>query len=223
MILLIDNYDSFVYNLARYLEELGCETRVVRNDAIALHEVEQLAPRGIILSPGPCTPREAGISMEIVRQFGPVIPILGVCLGHQAIAMALGGNMIRAPQPVHGMLSLVVHDGSRLFEEVPSPFCAGRYHSLIVEEKSLPEELQITAWTQEESLVMGLEHRQWPVLGVQFHPESVLTGEGRKILSNFARLCGLEPRSEPSDEIPPATHRGEESGGCAVDPRPMFW
>lgn len=223
MILLIDNYDSFVYNLSRYLQELGCETRVVRNDALNLEEIEHLSPRGIVLSPGPCTPREAGISMDVVRQFGPRFPILGVCLGHQAIAMALGGEIVRAPQPVHGMLSLVKHDGSRLFEGVSNPFRAGRYHSLIVQETRLPADLRVTARTLEQGLVMAVEHRDWPLFGVQFHPESVLTSEGRRILSNFVGICGIAIQPHPSDEIPPPSDSDDEPAGCAVDPRPMFW
>jgi len=223
VILLIDNYDSFVYNLARYLQELGCETRVVRNDAVTLQEIERMTPQGIVLSPGPCTPREAGLSIDVVRQFGSSVPILGVCLGHQAIGMALGGEVIRAPQPVHGMLSLVKHDGSRLFEGVPNPFRAGRYHSLIVDEGTLPADLKVTARTQEEGLVMALEHHCWPLFGVQFHPESVLTFEGRRILSNFVGICGLPIRLQSSEEIPPPADSADETAGCAVDPRPMFW
>lgn len=223
MILLIDNYDSFVYNLSRYLQELGCETRVVRNDALSVGDVERLSPQGIIFSPGPCTPREAGISLEVIRQLGGTIPMLGVCLGHQAIAMALGGQVIRAPQPVHGMLSMVEHDGSRLFKGVSNPFRAGRYHSLIVDEASLSQELKVTARLQGEPLIMGLEHRSWPLFGVQFHPESVLTYEGRKVLENFVGVCGIPLRSTLSEEIPPILDPEPGAGGCGIDPQPMFW
>lgn len=223
MILLIDNYDSFVYNLSRYLEELGCETRVARNDALSVTDVERLSPQGIVLSPGPCTPREAGISMDVVRRLEERIPILGVCLGHQAIAMALGGRVVRAPEPVHGMLSLVEHEGSGLFRDVSNPFRAGRYHSLVVEEASLPEELAVTARVQGERVIMGLEHRTRPLFGVQFHPESVLTFEGRKIVENFVRICGIPVQSKPSEEIPAPSEAEEGAGGCAIDPQPMFW
>ena len=190
MLLLIDNYDSFVHNLARYFVELGCEAIVVRNDAITLDELRSMAPAGIVISPGPCTPTEAGISCNAIREFGPTIPILGVCLGHQSIAAALGGEIIRAPEPVHGRTSMIHHDGSKLFDEVPNPFRATRYHSLIVAELSLPKELVVTARTS-DGIPMALVHRDWPVYGVQFHPESVLTEHGRKLLANFLKLAGL--------------------------------
>lgn len=190
MLLLIDNYDSFVHNLARYFEELGCETRVVRNDAMTVAQIRDLAPAAIVISPGPCTPQQAGISCEVIRQLGSTLPILGVCLGHQAIAEALGGRVIRAPEPVHGRTSAIFHDERGLFRGIPSPFRATRYHSLIVEESQLPAELEVTART-EDGLVMGIRHRQCPILGVQFHPESILTEHGRRLLANFLDLAGI--------------------------------
>lgn len=190
MILLIDNYDSFVHNLARYLIELGCQTHVIRNDAITVEEIRRLVPAGIVISPGPCTPAEAGISCDVIREFGATIPLLGVCLGHQAIAAALGGRVIRAKEPVHGRTSLVYHNGTSLFAGLPSPFRATRYHSLIVEESTLPKELVVTARTS-DGVPMALAHRSWPVWGVQFHPESVLTQHGRQLLANFLDLAGV--------------------------------
>ncbi len=193
MLLLIDNYDSFVHNLARYFVELGCETIVVRNDAITVDQIRSMAPAGIVISPGPCTPREAGISCDLIREFGPSIPILGVCLGHQVMAAALGGEIVRAPEPVHGRTSMIHHDGERLFAEIPNPFRATRYHSLIVAESSLPKELVVTARTS-DGVPMALVHEAWPMYGVQFHPESVLTQHGRKLLANFVKLAGLPHR-----------------------------
>jgi anthranilate synthase component II len=190
MLLLIDNYDSFVYNLARYLVELGCETKVIRNDAMNVATVRLLKPEAIVISPGPCTPNEAGISIELIRQLSDSIPILGVCLGHQAISAAFGGNIIRAPEPVHGRASLVEHSGTELFEGLPSPLKVGRYHSLIVDEATMSPELIITAST-EDGIPMALQHRTRPLYGVQFHPESVLTVAGRPLLANFLRLAGL--------------------------------
>lgn len=194
MILLIDNYDSFVYNLARYFVELGCETKVVRNDAIDVAGVRNLAPQAIVISPGPCTPNEAGISLEVVTELGGTIPMLGVCLGHQAIAAALGGIVRRAPEPVHGRSSMVTHSQQGLFQNLPSPLRVGRYHSLIVEEAALPPELVVTARTS-DGIIMALQHRSHQLFGVQFHPESVLTQHGRVLLANFARLAGLAPRA----------------------------
>ncbi|QDT32865.1 anthranilate synthase component II [Thalassoglobus polymorphus] len=189
-LLLIDNYDSFVFNLARYLEELGMETTVVRNDAINLAEVRQLAPAGIILSPGPCTPAESGISQRVVEEFHQSIPILGVCLGHQAIAAAFGGNIVRASEPVHGRTSMIQHDETGLFADCPNPLQVGRYHSLIIEEKSLPAELRVTARTPDRT-IMAIQHLKFPLFGVQFHPESILTTSGHQILQNFLELTGL--------------------------------
>lgn len=189
MVLLIDNYDSFVYNLARYVRLLGISTRVVRNDAIAISEIERLAPRAIMISPGPCTPSEAGCSLDVVRRLSGRIPILGICLGHQVIAQAFGGSVIRATQPQHGRTSKIFHAGQGLFQAIPSPMNAGRYHSLIVCKETLPGCFQITAETQ-DGTIMALEHRQYPVTGLQFHPESILTEHGSQLLRNF--LCKLE-------------------------------
>jgi anthranilate synthase/aminodeoxychorismate synthase-like glutamine amidotransferase len=184
MLLLIDNYDSFTYNLAQYFGELGCELLVKRNDEISLDEIAALAPRHICISPGPCTPHEAGISKDVVVQFGAKIPILGVCLGHQCIAEAYGGKIMRASTLVHGKSSMIKHNGSGLFTDLPTPFAAGRYHSLVVERSSFPECLEITA-ESEDGEIMALRHRQFPAQGVQFHPESVLTRDGKKILAGF--------------------------------------
>jgi anthranilate synthase/aminodeoxychorismate synthase-like glutamine amidotransferase len=196
-ILLIDNYDSFVYNLARYFQELGCRTEVIRNDAVTVPSIRALAPAAIVLSPGPCTPREAGVCIDVVRQLGPQVPMLGVCLGHQAIAAALGGDVLR-DEPVHGRTSEVWHEQTGLFEGLPNPLTAARYHSLVVAEESLPASLQVTARTQDH-VVMALQHSQWPLYGVQFHPESVLTDSGHRLLANFLRLAGVafdEPASQ---------------------------
>ncbi len=184
MILLIDNYDSFTYNLFHYLSELGAEVQVARNDTITVDEIWALRPQGIVISPGPCTPREAGISVELVRRLAGEVPILGVCLGHQCIGEAFGGRVVGAGEIVHGKTSLVHHTGAGVLRGLPTPFPAVRYHSLVVERDSLPEELEVTAWT-EKGLVMGLRHRRLPVEGVQFHPESIATPVGKQILSNF--------------------------------------
>jgi anthranilate synthase component II len=194
MLLLIDNYDSFVFNLARYFERLGQDTVVRRNDAVDVAAVRALRPDAIVLSPGPCTPREAGCSLEIVREFHEETPILGVCLGHQAIAAALGGRVIRAREPMHGRTSRILHDAKGVFAGISNPFSACRYHSLVVEESSLPDNLRITARTA-DGVVMALAHRQLPVIGVQFHPESVLTEQGYAILANFLHLARLSKRS----------------------------
>ncbi|QDT66214.1 anthranilate synthase component II [Calycomorphotria hydatis] len=188
MILLIDNYDSFVHNLARYLRELGRDTTVVRNDAVDVADIRKLQPEAIVLSPGPCTPAEAGVSLDVVRSLHAEIPILGVCLGHQTIAAALGGKVSRASEPVHGRFSLVHHDGTGLFAGLPSPFRAGRYHSLVVPEESLGDDLFVNARTA-DGVVMGLRHRTSPLHAVQFHPESVLTEHGYDLLANFLRLA----------------------------------
>ncbi len=184
MLLLLDNYDSFTYNLAQYFGELGCELLVKRNDEISLNEIVALTPDQICISPGPCTPREAGISKEVILRFGPEIPILGVCLGHQCIAEAYGGRIVRASRVMHGKSSLIRHNGSALFSDLTTPFEAGRYHSLVVERSSLPDCLEITAESADDE-IMGLRHREFPVQGVQFHPESVLTRDGREILTSF--------------------------------------
>ncbi len=183
MILVIDNYDSFTYNLVQYLGELGAELQVVRNDQITLDEIAQLAPSHIVISPGPGNPSEGGISNEVIREFHRTVPILGVCLGHQCIGATFGGNVTRAPRLMHGKTSAIYHDGRGLFAGVPSPFEAGRYHSLIVQDP-LPDELYVTAQTQAGE-VMGIRHKQYPLEGVQFHPESVLTQHGKQILQNF--------------------------------------
>lgn len=184
MLLLIDNYDSFTYNLYQYLAELGAEIEVRRNDQITLAEIEAMQPRHIVISPGPCTPNEAGLSCQIITTFGSRIPTLGVCLGHQAIGQAYGGNIVRAPEPMHGKTTLMYHQGQGVFSNLPQPFAANRYHSLIVERATLPNELEITAETA-DGLIMGLRHRSYPVEGVQFHPESILTPAGKDLLRNF--------------------------------------
>ena len=192
MLLLIDNYDSFTWNLAQQLGALGADLRVVRNDELSVDEIEHLDARAIVISPGPRTPDEAGISVELVARLSGRVPILGVCLGHQAIAAAFGGEVVRAPRVMHGKVSRVHHDGSPLFEGVPSPFEATRYHSLVVERDALPDMLQVVAWTEdaEDGVVQGLKHREHQTWGVQFHPESVRTGEGARLLQNLLRLSG---------------------------------
>ena len=196
MLLLIDNYDSFAHNLGRYLSRLGHEVRVVRNDMIDAASVRALRADAIIISPGPCTPREAGASLDIVGRLHAEIPMLGVCLGHQVIAEALGARIVRAPAPVHGRASSIAHVGRGLFENIPSPLAVGRYHSLVVEPASLPAELVPTAWT-EDRVLMAFEHATLPVFGVQFHPESILTEHGYDLLANFLRLAGLHASKEP--------------------------
>jgi anthranilate synthase/aminodeoxychorismate synthase-like glutamine amidotransferase len=187
-VLLIDNYDSFVHNLARYLTELGCETEVVRNDRLTVAEVAARAATALVISPGPCSPSEAGISVSVVRELSGAVPILGVCLGHQAIAAALGGRVVRAPEPIHGRASRVRHGGTGLFEGLPDPLTVGRYHSLVAEEATLPSALRVTART-DDHLVMALEHGSHPTYGVQFHPESILTEGGHALITNFLRLA----------------------------------
>jgi glutamine amidotransferase of anthranilate synthase or aminodeoxychorismate synthase len=184
MVLVIDNYDSFTYNLVQYFEVLGADVRVYRNDAITPEEAERLAPRYLVISPGPCTPDEAGVSLAMIRHFAGRVPILGVCLGHQAIAQAFGGRVVRARRLMHGKTSEIFHDGKTLYRGLPSPFVATRYHSLIVEEESLPAEFEVSARTAEGEL-MGLRHRTLPIEGVQFHPESILTDCGMTMLRNF--------------------------------------
>ena len=186
MILLIDNYDSFTYNLYQYLCELGADVRVARNDKISLEEIEAMAPQGIVVSPGPCTPKEAGISGEVVSRFGERLPVLGVCLGHQTIGYTYGGTVEQAPEIMHGKTSMVYHDGKGLYEGLPNPFEAIRYHSLIVNPESLPEFLEVTSRT-EDGIVMGIRHKSLPVEGVQFHPESIMTKVGHDLLRNYLK------------------------------------
>lgn len=222
MILLIDNYDSFVYNLARYLIEMGQETRVVRNDRLSVAEVLTMRPKAVVLSPGPCTPAEAGISIDLVSALPHDWPLLGVCLGHQAIAAALGGKIVRAPLPVHGQTSDVFHEGTGLFQNLPRPLRATRYHSLIIEESTLPPELTITARTA-DNLPMAIAHQQRPIFGVQFHPESVLTENGRQLLKNFLHIAGLKiPQSLPTEFIAPPLSR-EDMTTPAQANRPLHW
>ena len=189
MLLMIDNYDSFTYNLVQYLQSLGAEVKVVRNDAMTVDEIAKLAPERIVISPGPCTPNEAGLSLEIIERLGANTPILGVCLGHQSIGQAYGGHVIRAGRIMHGKTSRIRHEGKGVFAGLPDAYEATRYHSLVVERSSLPEALEVTAWTENEDgsfeEIMGLRHREYPVEGVQFHPESILTEHGHALLKNF--------------------------------------
>jgi len=201
VILLIDNYDSFVHNLARYVEELGGVARVVRNDSVTVADVERMDAHGVILSPGPGVPERAGICMELVTALGPHIPMLGVCLGHQAIGAALGAHVVRAPEPMHGRTSTIHHSGRGLFAGLPQPLTATRYHSLIVAEHSLPDQLEVSA-RSEDGLVMALAHTRWPLFGVQFHPESVLTRSGHKLLANFLAVTGLTAIADVPSELP---------------------
>jgi anthranilate synthase/aminodeoxychorismate synthase-like glutamine amidotransferase len=184
MLLMIDNYDSFTYNLYQYLSELGAQVETVRNDKITLEDIEVMSPEGIIVSPGPCTPREAGISNDIIRSFGPRLPVLGVCLGHQCIGQVYGGTVDRAPEIRHGKTSMINHTGQGVLAGLPNPFEAIRYHSLIVYRDDLPDSLEVTAWT-DDGLIMGLRHKEYPVEGVQFHPESIMTPVGHDLLQNF--------------------------------------
>ena len=185
MVLVIDNYDSFTYNLVQYLGELGATLRVVRNDAVTVADIDRLAVDRIVISPGPGRPEQAGITVDVIRACARRVPILGVCLGHQAIGMAFGGAVVAAPALLHGKTSIVEHDGRGVFEGLTDPFPAGRYHSLAVDGQSVPEELEVAATAREDGTIMAVRHRRWPVHGVQFHPESVLTGAGQRILGNF--------------------------------------
>ena len=191
MIFVLDNYDSFTYNLVQYLGEMGQEVVVRRNDQVTINQIEELAPERILISPGPCTPQDAGISIELIKHFTGKVPILGVCLGHQAMGAAFGGNVVRARQLMHGKTSQVEHDGRTIFRDVPSPMEATRYHSLIVADKGFPKELEVSAHTTDSAgnrVIMGLRHKRYPVEGVQFHPESVLTSHGKQLIRNFLTL-----------------------------------
>lgn len=191
MVFVLDNYDSFTYNLVQYLGELGARIEVRRNDQVTIGEIEALRPERIVVSPGPCTPQDAGISIELIRHFAGKVPVLGVCLGHQAIGAAFGGEVVRAETLMHGKTSSVEHDGRTIFGGIRSPMTATRYHSLIVREKDLPPELEVSAWTTDRNgarVIMGLRHKKFPVEGVQFHPESVLTSEGKRMVENFLRI-----------------------------------
>jgi anthranilate synthase/aminodeoxychorismate synthase-like glutamine amidotransferase len=191
VIFVLDNYDSFTYNLVQYLGELGAEVEVRRNDEVSVGEIEAMRPERIVVSPGPCTPQDAGISIELIRHFAGKVPLLGVCLGHQAIGAAFGGEVVRAKTLMHGKTSAVEHDGRTIFRGLDSPMTATRYHSLIVREEGLPRDLEVSAWTRDQDgtrVIMGLRHRKLPVEGVQFHPESVLTNEGKKLVANFLEL-----------------------------------
>ncbi|WP_018924751.1 aminodeoxychorismate/anthranilate synthase component II [Salsuginibacillus kocurii] len=184
MILMIDNYDSFTYNLVQYLGEMGEELVVHRNDEVTIQEIEDLKPEVIMISPGPCSPDEAGISMEVIRHFAGKIPIFGVCLGHQSIAQVFGGDVVRAERLMHGKTSAILHDGKGVYKDLPNPLTATRYHSLIVKKETLPDCFEVTSWTDEGEL-MGIRHKDYPLEGVQFHPESIMTGEGKTLLRNF--------------------------------------
>ena len=193
MLLMIDNYDSFTYNLVQYFGELKVDVRVYRNDQITLEQIEDMAPNHIVISPGPCTPNEAGVSVPVIHQFGGRIPLLGVCLGHQSIGQAFGGRIIRAREVMHGKTSRIVHQGKSVFSELPNRFEATRYHSLVIEKETCPDCLEVTAWTEtkegEIDEIMGVQHKHLPIAGVQFHPESILTEHGRKILQNFLDMA----------------------------------
>jgi anthranilate synthase/aminodeoxychorismate synthase-like glutamine amidotransferase len=195
VVFVLDNYDSFTYNLVQYFGELGATVEVRRNDQISLAEIEDMQPERIVVSPGPCTPQDAGISVDLIRHFAGKVPILGVCLGHQAIGEAFGGRVVRAPHLMHGKTSSVIHDNQSIFLGLPMPMRATRYHSLIVEEKDLPAELEVSAWTTEKDgtrTIMGLRHRRFAIEGVQFHPESVLTDAGKKLVENFMAISAGE-------------------------------
>jgi anthranilate synthase/aminodeoxychorismate synthase-like glutamine amidotransferase len=187
MLLMLDNYDSFTYNLVQYLGELGQDLKVYRNNKITIAEIEEMKPERIVISPGPCTPKEAGISIDLIKHFAGKLPVLGVCLGHQSIGEAFGGDVIRAPYLMHGKTSMIHHDGKTIFSGLPNPFEATRYHSLIIKRETLPPMLEVSAWT-EDGIIMGVRHKQFKVEGVQFHPESILTNVGKDLLRNFLKL-----------------------------------
>ena len=220
MILLLDNYDSFVYNLARYVRELGETPLVRRNDALTIDEIAALGPSHIIISPGPCSPAEAGISTDVVRRLGPTIPILGVCLGHQCIGAAYGGEIVRAGQPMHGKTSLVHHRDAGLFRGLPNPFRATRYHSLVIAPASVPAALEITA-TSEDGEIMAVQHSRHPVHGVQFHPESVLTEHGYRLLDHFLHGVPGTPRALPQAADGALVPAGPEPRSLAAEPPPV--
>jgi anthranilate synthase/aminodeoxychorismate synthase-like glutamine amidotransferase len=220
MILLIDNYDSFVYNLARYVRELGERPLVRRHDAIGVDEILSLAPSHIIISPGPCSPKEAGVSTEVVRQVGPRIPILGVCLGHQCIGAAYGGEIVRAGLPMHGKTSRIHHSGTGLFFGLPNPFRATRYHSLVIAPASVPASLAVTA-TSDDGEIMAVQHLEHPVYGVQFHPESVLTEHGYRLLDHFLHGVPAVPRALPQAADGALVAIREEASTLASDPPPV--
>jgi anthranilate synthase/aminodeoxychorismate synthase-like glutamine amidotransferase len=215
VILLLDNYDSFVHNLARYFEELGTKTLVVRNDATTVEAIRRLEPQAIVLSPGPCTPHEAGVTLDVIRELGGEIPLLGVCLGHQAIGLAFGAQLRRADQPMHGRTSLVQHAGQGLFAGLPQPLRAMRYHSLVVDEVASP--LRVTAQT-DDGVVMGLEHARLPIWGVQFHPESVLTDGGHQMLANFLELSNVPHQGYVFSEYQPPTMELDDFYQRSIDP-----
>jgi anthranilate synthase/aminodeoxychorismate synthase-like glutamine amidotransferase len=193
MILMIDNYDSFTFNIVQYLQQMGEDVRVYRNDRIKSRDIEKMKPAAIFISPGPCSPREAGISVDIIRDFYQTVPFMGICLGHQAIGYAFGGDVVRAERIMHGKTSPVINDGKTIFTGLPNPFPAGRYHSLVVKKETLPECLEVSART-EEGEIMGLRHKQFPVEGIQFHPESVLTPQGKRIIKNFLKYTCRKER-----------------------------
>ncbi len=218
MILLVDNYDSFVFNLARYFERLGQSTRVVRNDALDPAAIRNLRPEAIVLSPGPCAPEQAGCSLDVVRELHRELPILGICLGHQTIAQALGGQVVRAAEPVHGRSSEVFHNGQGVFAGLPNPLAACRYHSLVVNEATLPLELEVTARTT-DGVVMALAHRNYPVVGLQFHPESILTERGYDLLAGFLRLAGIEaPKTNGSSPVATLAEMEQPTGQTFTPP-----
>jgi anthranilate synthase/aminodeoxychorismate synthase-like glutamine amidotransferase len=215
VVFVLDNYDSFTYNLVQYIGELGAKVEVRRNDQITVEELEAMRPERIVVSPGPCTPHEAGISIELIRHFAGKVPVLGVCLGHQAIGYAFGGRVVRAPHLMHGKTSPVMHDNKTVFQGLPMPMTATRYHSLIVEEKDLPSELQVSAWTTEKDgtrTIMGLRHKQLPVEGVQFHPESVLTECGHRMLANWLLDCGDDQARARSVGLGPVVGVADQDG-----------
>jgi len=191
MLLMIDNYDSFTYNLVQYLGELGEDIRVFRNDKITISEIQELGPDRIVISPGPCTPKEAGVSINVIKHFSGKIPILGVCLGHQSIGAAYGAEIVNAPRLMHGKTSMIYHDGKTIFKDIPNPFEATRYHSLIVQKVTLSDDFEISAWTDKDE-IMGIRHKRHIVEGIQFHPESILTKEGKNLLRNFLKLKATE-------------------------------